>query len=106
MEKRSTDSDEEYEESYSEPHGKKRKLSDESSSDDDNEQQQEVLEASTSQSRANNASIVAQHYNKLEEKGLAERFNSKIFFLRNFNNWIKRWGFKSDFRSNAECLLS
>lgn len=37
-----------------------------------------------------NSLVVAQHYNKLQEKGLAERFNSKIFFLRNFNNWIKR----------------
>lgn len=37
-----------------------------------------------------NSFVVAQHYNKLEEKGLAERFNSKIFHLRNFNNWIKR----------------
>lgn len=37
-----------------------------------------------------NSSVVAQHYNKLEEKGLSERFNSKIFYLRNFNNWIKR----------------
>lgn len=37
-----------------------------------------------------NSFVVAQHYNKLQEKGLAERFNSKIFYLRNFNNWIKR----------------
>lgn len=37
-----------------------------------------------------NSMVVAQHYNKLQEKGLAERFNSKIFFMRNFNNWIKR----------------
>lgn len=47
--------------------------------------------ASTSQQpRADNSIIVAQHYNQLEEKGLAERFNSKIFYLRNFNNWVKR----------------
>jgi mRNA (guanine-N7-)-methyltransferase len=39
---------------------------------------------------SSNSSVVAQHYNKLQEKGLAERFNSKIFYLRNFNNWIKR----------------
>lgn len=37
-----------------------------------------------------NSALVAQHYNQLQEKGLAERFNSKIFYLRNFNNWIKR----------------
>lgn len=47
--------------------------------------------ASTSQiPRADNSIVVAQHYNQLEEKGLAERFNSKIFYMRNFNNWVKR----------------
>lgn len=34
-------------------------------------------------------SVVAAHYNHLEEKGLKERFNSPIFYLRNFNNWVK-----------------
>lgn len=34
-------------------------------------------------------SVVAAHYNTLEEKGLGERLKSRIFFLRNFNNWIK-----------------
>lgn len=34
-------------------------------------------------------SIIAQHYNNLQEKGLAQRYNSKILYLRNFNNWIK-----------------
>lgn len=34
-------------------------------------------------------SVVAAHYNHLEEKGLAERFNSPIFYLRNYNNWVK-----------------
>ncbi|KAJ8729278.1 hypothetical protein PYW08_000859 [Mythimna loreyi] len=35
------------------------------------------------------SSIVAAHYNHLEEKGLNERFNSPIYYLRNFNNWVK-----------------
>ncbi|PRD26581.1 UNVERIFIED_CONTAM: rnmt [Trichonephila clavipes] len=35
------------------------------------------------------APIVAQHYNKIEEKGLEERKQSRIFYMRNFNNWIK-----------------
>lgn len=35
------------------------------------------------------SSVVAAHYNQLEEKGLKERFNSPIFYLRNFNNWVK-----------------
>lgn len=37
----------------------------------------------------NNSSVVATHYNTLEEKGLEARFKSKIFFMRNFNNWMK-----------------
>ncbi len=32
---------------------------------------------------------VAQHYNKLENAGLDVRTQSRIFYLRNFNNWIK-----------------
>nr|SVE93664.1 EOG090X07I2 [Scapholeberis mucronata] len=34
-------------------------------------------------------SVVAQHYNQLSEKGLAERKESRIFHMRNLNNWIK-----------------
>ncbi|CAK1550095.1 unnamed protein product [Leptosia nina] len=37
----------------------------------------------------NHASVVAAHYNDLKEKGLRERFNSPIYYLRNFNNWVK-----------------
>lgn len=37
----------------------------------------------------NHTKVVATHYNKLEEKGLAERSKSRIFHMRNFNNWIK-----------------
>ncbi|XP_075212734.1 RNA guanine-7 methyltransferase [Lycorma delicatula] len=33
--------------------------------------------------------VVAAHYNMLEEKGLSERNQSRIVYLRNFNNWIK-----------------
>lgn len=39
--------------------------------------------------RPGNSQIVASHYNTLEEKGLAERSKSRIFYMRNFNNWIK-----------------
>jgi len=35
------------------------------------------------------AAVVASHYNKVEEKGKAARTESRIFYLRNFNNWIK-----------------
>ena len=36
-----------------------------------------------------NSQVVAHHYNKREEKGLAERNKSRIVYMRNFNNWIK-----------------
>jgi hypothetical protein len=35
------------------------------------------------------ASTVADHYNRLQETGLAARTQSRIFFMRNFNNWVK-----------------
>lgn len=33
--------------------------------------------------------VVASHYNAMEEIGLRERTKSRIFYMRNFNNWIK-----------------
>ncbi|VDN05049.1 unnamed protein product [Thelazia callipaeda] len=35
------------------------------------------------------AGQVANHYNAVPQKGIAERANSRIYYLRNFNNWIK-----------------
>lgn len=32
---------------------------------------------------------VASHYNTLQEVGLAARSQSRIFYMRNFNNWLK-----------------
>lgn len=86
-----TNSDNEYN-NVEQPHGLKRKLQG-SDNDQDNEEQDSPKESecSTSQQKPTEHSfVVAEHYNKLQEKGLAERFNSKIFYLRNFNNWIKR----------------
>lgn len=67
---------------------KKRKLEEYEEQESNGEEDQ--IASSSQQPRADNSIIVAQHYNQLEEKGLAERFNSKIFYLRNFNNWVKR----------------
>lgn len=36
-----------------------------------------------------NSALVADHYNSLEEKGLSQRNQSRIVYMRNFNNWIK-----------------
>merc|ERR1712168_392129 len=33
--------------------------------------------------------VVAKHYNERENTGLKKRQQSRIFFMRNFNNWIK-----------------
>ena len=35
------------------------------------------------------ASTVAHHYNEVPDAGLAVRTQSRIFYMRNFNNWIK-----------------
>lgn len=32
---------------------------------------------------------MAAHYNELQEVGLEKRSQSRIFYLRNFNNWMK-----------------
>jgi mRNA (guanine-N7-)-methyltransferase len=66
-----------------------------SENDDEDSPKEEFTELSSQSSSSvskteNNSYVVAQHYNKLQEKGLAERFNSKIFYMRNFNNWVKR----------------
>nr|XP_002127709.1 mRNA cap guanine-N7 methyltransferase [Ciona intestinalis] len=36
-----------------------------------------------------NSKLVAEHYNKRGNTSCAERRNSKIFYMRNFNNWTK-----------------
>lgn len=35
------------------------------------------------------ANAVANHYNQLENTGIRDRIKSPIFYLRNFNNWVK-----------------
>ena len=34
-------------------------------------------------------SVVAKHYDNLPEKGKEQRKDSRIYHMRNFNNWIK-----------------
>lgn len=33
--------------------------------------------------------LVADHYNAVPEVGLVNRTKSRIYYMRNFNNWIK-----------------
>ena len=35
------------------------------------------------------ASTVANHYNNIDERGKEQRKESRIYFMRNFNNWTK-----------------
>lgn len=39
--------------------------------------------------KADNAILVAEHYNAIEETHLSQRNQSRIVYMRNFNNWIK-----------------
>ncbi|XP_017068121.1 mRNA cap guanine-N7 methyltransferase [Drosophila eugracilis] len=64
---------------YEEPGGKG-----EGSGEDD----QEEKESETAGGAAN-THVVALHYNELKEAGRKDRQQSKIYFMRNFNNWIK-----------------
>ncbi|XP_047514867.1 mRNA cap guanine-N7 methyltransferase [Pieris napi] len=49
----------------------------------------ECINNTGTNNKTEHASVVAAHYNHLEEKGIRERFKSPIFYLRNFNNWVK-----------------
>ena len=40
-------------------------------------------------SEAGIGQAVAQHYNNLDEKGREQRKDSRIYYMRNFNNWTK-----------------
>lgn len=46
-------------------------------------------DASDVKAATDNTTLVADHYNALEEKGLSQRNKSRIVYMRNFNNWIK-----------------
>uniref|UniRef100_A0A5S6QPH9 mRNA cap guanine-N(7) methyltransferase n=1 Tax=Trichuris muris TaxID=70415 RepID=A0A5S6QPH9_TRIMR len=39
--------------------------------------------------KSNNVSNVAEHYNRLPQRTLQERSQSRIYHLRNLNNWVK-----------------
>ncbi|KAM9738130.1 mRNA cap guanine-N(7) methyltransferase isoform 2-T2 [Menidia menidia] len=55
--------------------------------DDDEEAAEET--SPTKKQVTDHSVKVATHYNKLQEVGLAARSQSRIFFMRNFNNWLK-----------------
>lgn len=53
-------------------------------------EKEEDEEASPTKKLVTDHSVkVASHYNRLQEVGLAARSQSRIFFMRNFNNWLK-----------------
>lgn len=47
------------------------------------------VKAANETKSVDNTHIVAEHYNKLKDGGLQERTKSRIFYMRNFNNWLK-----------------
>ncbi|XP_044282294.1 mRNA cap guanine-N7 methyltransferase isoform X1 [Varanus komodoensis] len=56
----------------------------------DNRRKRKICEPETGiPEKKMHTEAVAAHYNKLEEVGLKQRSLSRIFHLRNFNNWIK-----------------
>ncbi|XKL60618.1 hypothetical protein PGB90_007675 [Kerria lacca] len=70
----------------------------------------ELIEKNTSESppssKKNFTSVVAAHYNTLEDKGLDARNKSRIVYLRNFNNWIKSMlinEFAAKYKKNTQC---
>lgn len=50
---------------------------------------EEPKQEAKSDHSSEHSQVVAKHYNDLEEKGLVERLKSRIFYMRNFNNFIK-----------------
>ena len=54
--------------------------------EDEEAHKKSIVEQTTGQGFSR---VVQQHYNQLEERGKDARFQSKILFLRNCNNWIK-----------------
>uniref|UniRef100_A0A4W5NHF0 mRNA (guanine-N(7))-methyltransferase n=1 Tax=Hucho hucho TaxID=62062 RepID=A0A4W5NHF0_9TELE len=50
---------------------------------------EEEDDSSSTNERHGHGEKVATHYNTLQETGLAARSQSRIFYMRNFNNWLK-----------------
>ena len=53
------------------------------------DQQQTASSTIEPSATSGSSSIVAEHYNSKEGGDLAARTQSRIYYLRNFNNWIK-----------------
>lgn len=57
--------------------------------EDENELDWKEETEELTQTHDGNMKVVASHYNELKEAGRKERVKSRIFHMRNFNNWIK-----------------
>ncbi|XP_075849806.1 mRNA cap guanine-N(7) methyltransferase isoform X1 [Microcebus murinus] len=68
-------------------------LKDEPSTGDGTQKKRKIELEDVSEKQKNleegHSSTVAAHYNELQEVGLEKRSQSRIFYLRNFNNWMK-----------------
>lgn len=91
------DSDEEEDDPYIEHQQQQQQTYGDSSSDDERNLEENKLSDNAAREQQSldepqsdgNMLVVASHYNELKEAGRQERFKSRIFHMRNFNNWIK-----------------
>ncbi|XP_008555901.1 mRNA cap guanine-N7 methyltransferase [Microplitis demolitor] len=77
------------------------RLSDKNKQEQDDEKKESLLNigqdlsvssasaTSNAETTGVHAEVVAEHYNAIPERGLTHRTQSRIFFMRNFNNWMK-----------------
>ncbi|KAJ8407042.1 hypothetical protein AAFF_G00293180 [Aldrovandia affinis] len=72
-----------YDDSLKSPTQKKRQR------DDDGDADGDASPAKMLNTVEGHSQKVASHYNTLQEVGLAARSQSRIFYMRNFNNWLK-----------------
>jgi mRNA (guanine-N7-)-methyltransferase len=58
-------------------------------SDETNSSEVAKKESEQQKAAGNDVNVVAEHYNSKDKGDLSTRSKSRIFYLRNFNNWIK-----------------
>ncbi|XP_064083203.1 mRNA cap guanine-N7 methyltransferase-like [Macrobrachium nipponense] len=83
--------DDTHEDDSSSPSKHKKKVDIEGEKDQTSRNEDELSITKDRSAPEGHGSTVASFYNNLENKGLQERKQSRIFFMRNSNNWIKSY---------------